>query len=246
MKPILSIYAAGSLRYAFTDLLQAFTRQFNIQTEVTFAPAGLLAQRIEQGGKVDLFASANREHPQRLFEQGLSRYTKHFTNNSLCIVMKNSPELTEQPWLSALCDERFILGTSTPGSDPSGDYSVQLFELIEHSHPGTGTKLCQRARHLVGGDIYSTLPKDVLPAAYLIGTGQADMFIGYTNNLSALRQQADLHIIEIPAPYDIKIEYGLCVMQSASAEADVLSDFILSPEGQSYLIARGFKPLTIY
>lgn len=243
MKPVLTVYAAGSLRYAFTELLDAFTACSGIQTEATFGPAGLLRRQIEQGAKVDLFASANRRHPQSLFEQGLARSTRPFINNSLCIVMRNSPELTSQSWLSALLDERFILGTSTPGSDPSGDYSLQLFDLIERLHPGAGKRLHEKARHLVGGEIHSTLPKNVLPAAYLIQSGKADLFIGYGNNAAQLSQFPDLHIIDIPAPYIIDVQYELCIMKSALREAETLSDFITSAQGRDCLIRRGFKAL---
>lgn len=237
----LTVYAAGSLRYAFSNLLAAFSERFDVSVNVTFAPAGLLRQRIEAGERVDVFASANAEHPQRLIGQGLACSTRHFINNSLCIVMRNHFELTSRPWLEALADERFILATSTPGCDPSGDYSIRLFELIERFHPGVGEKLRRKARHLVGGEMQSTLPKNVLPAAYLIESGQADIFISYSNYAARLSEFPYLHIMNVPAPYSVDAQYWLAAMASALPETDVLADFIMSPDGQNYLIANGLQ-----
>ena len=237
---MLSIYAAGSLRYAFTELLAQFETNYGIATQVTLGPAGLLAQRIEQGDSVDLFASANLQHPQRLVEKGFALSSQHFIDNTLCIVMRNVPELTQQNWLSALADERFILATSTPNSDPSGDYTVQLFEQIEMYHQGIGFRLLQRAKHLVGGAVQSNLPVNTFPAAYFIDKGEADIFIGYRNNVAQLSAYDYLHIVDIPAPYTIDVHYGLCVLKAAQKDTQLLADFILSQTGQQSLTKWGF------
>ncbi len=60
------IFAAGSLCQPFTLWQQALIQQYHLQVEIEFGPAGLLCQRIEQGEKVDLFASANDAHPRHL------------------------------------------------------------------------------------------------------------------------------------------------------------------------------------
>lgn len=240
---MLMVYAAGSLRYAFAELLSLFETKYGIATQATFGPAGLLRQRIELGDNVDVFVSANRQHPEALVEQGLAVYSQHFVDNALCIVMRNVPELTEQDWLSALADERFILATSTPKSDPSGDYTVQLFELIEQRHKGIGEHVLRRAKHLVGGTVNSALPKGVLPAAYLIEKGEADIFIGYRNNLMQLSHYPYLKLVDIPDDYAINVQYAFSVMQHAQEETALLTDFILSETGQHCLAKWGFITL---
>jgi molybdate transport system substrate-binding protein len=239
----LSVYAAGSLRNALPMILERFSQRFDIDTQLVLGPAGLLRQRIEVGETVDLFASANRAHPQRLFVRGLTGEPRRFSRNSLCIIMKNEAELTGRDWLEALMDERFILATSTPHSDPSGDYAVELFQRIDAIHPGCGRKLIARARHLVGGNFSSPIPKGQQPAPYLIRSGQADIFIGYGNNRRQLEQYDDVKIVTIPPPYQIEIEYCLCVMNSAPKLATMLADFILSDDGQRCLQQAGFKSL---
>lgn len=238
----LHLFAAGSLRHAFEPIIDDFSHRHQVEILATFGPAGLLRQRIEHGEKVDLFASANVEHPQRLLASGLARHTRSFARNRLCIVMRNIPELTERPWQSALLDDNYILATSTPGSDPSGDYSLQLFDLIEKSIPGAAKYLRVKARQLVGGPGCEPLPKNRLPAAYLIASGQADIFIGYSNNMPLLQQDKTLMTLELPEHYQVNIEYQLAIAQNAPALAESLADFMTSDKGQEYFKAHGFKP----
>lgn len=239
----LKLFAAGSLRYVFEPLLNDFSLQQQIKIVTTFGPAGLLRQRIENGEKIDLFASANVGHPQQLLASGLARHTRNFTRNRLCIVMRNIPELTERSWQSALLDDKYILATSTPGCDPSGDYSLQLFDLIGESIPGAADRLRFKTYPLVGGPESEALPQNVLPSAYLITSGRADIFIGYGNHVPLLRQYKELRVIELPEQYQINIEYQLAIMQDASPIAGLLADFITSENGQRYFIAHGFGKL---
>jgi accessory colonization factor AcfC len=53
------LYAAGSLKAALTDVARAFEANSDgLKVEMEFAASGLLRERIEQGAKVDVFASA--------------------------------------------------------------------------------------------------------------------------------------------------------------------------------------------
>ncbi|MEH0835138.1 molybdate ABC transporter substrate-binding protein [Pectobacterium cacticida] len=239
----LRLYAAGSLRNAFAPLLATFSERYTVEVITTFGPAGLLSEKIINGDAVDIFASANCAHPLRLQALGMTDATAVFTRNQLCIVMRNIPELTTQPWLMALLDPRFVLSTSTPGCDPGGDYAFQLFERIECLHSGWGNQLRNRARPLVGGDIHhNNIPAGMTAGSYLIRTWQSDIHIGYASYLPLLRQQPDLHVMRIPAPYRIDAEYMLAIMKPARCEARLMADYLLSPEGQCFLMSKGFLP----
>lgn len=239
---ILRIAAAGSLRRALGTLLDEFSAEHHCVIEREFGPAGLLRQRIEQGRDCDLFASANCAHPQALVTQGKVRRTALFTRNRLCLVMHPRVAGQQRDWLDALLDPRFVLATSTPGSDPSGDYTLQLFDLIDQTHPGAGSLLRQRARHLVGGPQSAPLPPGVIAADYLIQTGQADIFIGYAHYTTQL-ENADLQVITLPAPYQVVADYQLAVMKNAPPLVDLLVEVLLSPSGQQHLIDQGFIPV---
>jgi molybdate transport system substrate-binding protein len=55
-------------------------------------------------------------------------------------------------WLALLSDPDLRLATSTPGCDPSGDYTWQLFSHIEERCPGVGAAMMARARPLVAAE----------------------------------------------------------------------------------------------
>jgi len=184
----INVLAAGSLRLVWEQLTQAFTEATGTKVKTEFGPAGLLRQRIEQGEKTDLFASANTAHPLAIQQQGRALEVNTFCGNSLCLVARDTPELDGLNWLSVLLDSRFRLATSTPQSDPSGDYTLQMFEEIERRHPGSGEGLRNKALRLVGGPNSAAVPAGKLASEWLICSGQTDLFIGYTSYARLLRE----------------------------------------------------------
>jgi ABC-type molybdate transport system substrate-binding protein len=53
---VVRLYAAGSLRPAFTDIISAFQKAQAIKVEPTFGASGLLRERLASGEQGDLFA----------------------------------------------------------------------------------------------------------------------------------------------------------------------------------------------
>ena len=68
--PTLTVSAAADLVYAFTELGQAFEQETGIPVVFNFGSTGQLAQQIEQGAPVDLFAAANVSFVEDLAQQG--------------------------------------------------------------------------------------------------------------------------------------------------------------------------------
>lgn len=241
MNQPLRLYAAGSLRRAFSPLLAAFSEQYAVTVAPTFGPAGMLCESIIQGTEVDLFASANCTHPQRLKALGMVEETAIFATNGLCIVMRNVPELTSQSWLEALLDPRFVLSTSTPDNDPGGDYALQLFDKIERHHRGAGVTLRERARPLVGGSMQHEIPAGMTAGSYLIRSGQSDMHIGYSSYAPMLMNQPDLHVVFLPESYAVTAEYMFATLKPVRHEARLLAQYLLSTQGQGGLVQYGFS-----
>ncbi|UJD91201.1 molybdate ABC transporter substrate-binding protein [Rahnella aquatilis] len=237
MTKTIKVLAAGSLRRAWAPLCDAFTEETGNKIDVEFGPAGLLRERIEQGEKVDLFASANTAHPLTLQQHGKALEVEAFCGNSLCVAARKGPELEKLNWLSVLLDPRFRLATSTPQSDPSGDYTWQMFELIERRHPDAGAILRNKALRLVGGEKSAKIPAGKLAAEWLICSGQADVFIGYTSYATLLRENDALEVFNIPADYNVRARYALA---TCTEKGKPLADFILSETGQRILQNAGF------
>lgn len=147
-QPPLRIFAAGSLRRAFVPWLESYRQRTGTDVIVDFGPAGLLRQRIEQGEKVDLFASANTQHPVALSQQQAVAELRLFAANRLCLTARRERVAEYDSWLDILRAPELALATSTPGSDPGGDYAQQLFDYVERFHPGEGQRIREKARHL--------------------------------------------------------------------------------------------------
>jgi molybdate transport system substrate-binding protein len=89
----------------------------------------LLRERIEGGAACSVFASANRQHPQALRQAG--RAGNAIVCPQPADADRPSRRRDEADWLALLTNPQLRLATSTPGCDPSGDYTWQLFERIE-------------------------------------------------------------------------------------------------------------------
>ena len=237
MPSSITLFAAGSLRLPFTALLSQFTHQSGIDVKVEYGPAGLLRERIEAGEPCTLFASANREHPQRLLAQQKAAFTQTFSWNQLSLVSNRAGG-----WLDLLRDPTLRIATSTPGCDPSGDYTRAFFDNMDVLEPGLGQQLRARAIPLVGGRDTVRIPQGELASAWILHQGFADLFIGYAHYAHALRAQPDVHYVAIPDEHNIRCEYQLAVID-ASQEVMALVEFILSRSGQAFLTAAGFLPL---
>ena len=233
------MFAAGSLRRAFIPLQAQFTQQTGIAVDINFGPAGLLRERIEKGEACSVFASANRQHPQALHEARRAQSPRLFARNELILTVKNSPQTAGKEWLELLSDSALRLGTSTPECDPSGDYTWQLFDHIEASHPGLGESLKRRAMQLAGGRDTLTLPPGVIASSWLLREGWADLFIGYAHYATALVGETDIRSVSIPAPWNIRCEYYVTQLEESDA-ARQFCQFMLAQDGQRCLHDAGF------
>ena len=81
-----------------------------------------------------------------------------------------------------MLDPAIKLGTSTPKSDPSGDYAWAVFRNIDRLRPGSFAVLERKALQLVGGPSTPAPPADRSVYAALIADGQADLFLTYCTN----------------------------------------------------------------
>ena len=67
----LVVSAASDLRFAFEELGGRFARETGVRVTLNFGSTGHLAQQIEQGGPVDVFAAANISFVRDLAGKGL-------------------------------------------------------------------------------------------------------------------------------------------------------------------------------
>jgi molybdate transport system substrate-binding protein len=95
-----------------------------------------MREKIETVEKVDLFASADMGNALKLRTNGQAAAVVMFTRNAMCGFANPEVGLTTANFADRLLDPAVKLGTSTPKADPGGDYTWEMFRLIDRSHPG--------------------------------------------------------------------------------------------------------------
>lgn len=241
----LTVFAAGSLRAALTQIAQDFeTGPGGTKVRLVFGASGLLRDRLQGGEPADVFASANMEHPQTLAAAGRAEPVQRFTRNALCALAAPSFSLQGRTLVERLLDPAVKVGTSTPKADPSGDYAFTMFERIEASGAagaGATAQLKAKALQLTGGPASPPPPADRNVYGAIVAAGQADVFITYCTNAEiARREQVGLQVLSIPASINVAADYGLAVLRPAAPEAQRFAQFMLSPPAQARLQALGF------
>jgi molybdate transport system substrate-binding protein len=242
------LYAAGSLRGALTEVTKAFETATVHHVTAKFGPSGVLKDEIAagaktDGAKADVFASANMEHPTALSDAHKSGPVYLFARNQLCALAKPGLAVDSSSLLERLLDPAITLGTSTPKSDPSGDYAWKVFEKADAVKPGARATLEQKAQKLTGAPDSAVPPAGRAVYGWHIAEGRADIFLAYcTAAAEAKKQYPDQQIIALPPELAVGADYGLTVMAGASPAAAQFARFVLSPAGQRILTSFGFAP----
>jgi molybdate transport system substrate-binding protein len=235
------LYAAGSLKAALTDIGASFTAKTGHRIVAKFGPSGVLEKEIAGGAKADVFASANMEYPQALNRSNKSGPVLRFARNKLCALVKPGLTVDSANLLDRMLDPAIKLGTSTPNSDPSGDYAFEVFRKAGAMHPGAQAILENKALKLTGTTESAVPPAGRSVYGWHIAEGRVDIFLAYcTAAQEARAQNPDQQIVQLPDALAVGADYGLTVIAGAPARAEQFAQFILSPAGQNILIGYGF------
>ncbi|MGL5390292.1 MAG: molybdate ABC transporter substrate-binding protein [Shewanella sp.] len=248
--PAIELRAAGSLQVALNEIIAAYQLESHTQVAAQYAPSGLLLKRIQAGEKVDLFASANMQHPQTLVDSWRGDNGKSaakvqlFARNQLCALAQEALPLTSANLLETLLDPKVKVGTSTPKADPAGDYAWRVFAKAEELSAGAQQTLAAKALQLTGGPNSAAAPKGRNPYAWVMENKQADVFLTYcTNAVLAQQEVPNLQLVALPKALAVGADYGLLVLPGAHPKASALAEFMLSAKAQGILSRYGFQPL---
>jgi molybdate transport system substrate-binding protein len=240
----LKVMAAGSLRAAVTDLLHRFPLQSDAVDPPEFGPSGLLRQKIENGAVVDVFASADMEQPRQLAAGHPERLVILFARNSLCALARPNLGLNQANLLDRLLDPAVRIATTTPGSDPLGTYSWEVFARADALKPGARATLEAKAKKLVGGG--EKTPPLVAGKGAIEGiffSDQADVMLVYCSAVPALQSEISfLTSIKLPATLTVEPAYGMVILDSKPVALRFVA-FVMSEEGQATLRSHGFEPV---
>lgn len=232
--------AAGSLRAALAEVATDFAASpGGTQVAQTYAPSGLLRQRIGAGEPFEVFASANMDHPAAVGRER-GRATVLFARNRLCAIARPGLEVTSETLLERMVDPAVRLGTSTPRADPAGDYAFALFARAEAVRPGARAALERKALTLTGGPDSARPPEGRDLYAWQFERGAADLFLTYcTNAVLARAADPSLRQVAVPEALAVAADYGV-ILLADRPEAARFVLFLLSPAGQAILARHGF------
>lgn len=240
-EPAVQVYAAGSLRGAVTAIAKDFEAKTGKKVALTFGASGLLRERIEKGETAQVFASADTDHPQRLARQGGWLAPQVFVRNSLCVLTSDQINATPATVLATLLKPDVRVGTSTPKSDPSGDYTWALFEKANAVQPGAYATLDAKARKLAGAADSPKAPNGISTYAWIMDTNQVDVFITYcTNAVAAQAEVPRLKVVQFPPALSVGAAYGMTVLQKAPSAATDFAAALVGPQGQAVFSRMGF------
>ena len=239
--PAFAVYAAGSLRTAITQVAQDYQARTGQAVELSFGASGLMRERIEKGEPAQVFASADTEHPTRLAAGGSWQQPRVFVRNSLCALTAAHIDSTPDTLLKTMLLPQVRVGTSTPKSDPAGDYAWALFKKADVLQPGAYAALDAKALKLTGAADSPKPPEGRTFYAWAMDEGQADVFLTYcTNAMAAQKDVPRLKVVALPATLQVGAPYGLTVRKTASPQAQAFARALLEPAAQQVFARFGF------
>jgi molybdate transport system substrate-binding protein len=228
----LVVFAAASLSEAFGEMSIAFCKIHpDLDLVLNLAGSNTLRAQIEQGARVDVFASANTKEMIALVEQGLVNQNepKIFLTNQLVVIApaNNPAKITKLEDLSRSGTKLVLAANDVP----AGKYSRTM---LENAGP------LFKADVLANTVSNETTVKQVVAKVQL---GEADAGIVYSSDAIAA---PDLIAIVIPEEFNVRAQYLIAPLMD-STNPDLAMQFIffvLSPEGQGILDRWGFTSIS--
>lgn len=221
----ITVSAAASLTEAFTKMGADF-QQANPGTTVTFnfGASGTLAQQIQGGAPVDVFASADGVNMQKVVTgRQVTAEPTAFASNLLTIVVKpGNPKKVKSLADLAHLDVVSLCGTTVP----CGKYANQVLE-------GAGVTL-DASKITRGADVKTTLAA--------VTAGDADAAVVYVSDAKA----AGNRVVAVPIPtwqnaYAIYPIAPIAASRNRDLD-DAWIHYVVSPAGQKTLRSFGFLP----
>ena len=234
----LRIMAADALPKPITEIGNIFKKEHpGVKIDYDFLGAGVLKGDIEEGAPCDIFLSANGKFQRQLKRKGFLNSYRVFAYDYLAAATpyNNPAHITESNLIQKLMDSNVTLTTSSPHSDPAGDYTWKMFKIINKQFPGAFKKITGHANHLLDAAL-------VMP---ILESGNTDLGILYTSQLLELKRSgAKINIIAIPKKYNPHAKFTASVLnqsQYKSLDEDFIK-LLFSKKGKKILTYWGFSP----
>ena len=243
MSENLVILAPGSMTHILPSLLVEYHSLKPPSIHCEFGPSGSLRAKIEAGKHYHLFLSATTTHTQDLFHS--DHLSKHdvLGYNRMVLLHRRSIDVRQETVLSHLVDSTRILGMSTTGLDPAGDYALEILKNVSVATKTSLADLAARTRIITGGRETPNAPPGRNQYGWIMETQNVDLLLTYYSNaLAAMDDNPHVGFCDLPESIGMTGTYGIGVAKNTTETAFNLYRWLLSKEAQNRLADSGFIP----
>jgi molybdate transport system substrate-binding protein len=230
----LTVYAAASLTEAFDALAVVYEAANPVVTvTLSYDSSAALRAKIEQGARVDVFASADMKNPEALVTAGLSTGPPvAFASTELAVIVPASNP-------AGLVDP---FGLADPGvkviaageNVPITGYATRLLENLEAYRGAQADLIPSYERNVVSRE------DNVKGIVAKVELGEGDGGIVYATD--ALAAGDKVATLPIPPGTNVRVAYGAVIPADAPAPdaATAFLAWLLGPDAQAILVSHGF------
>lgn len=237
----LTVYAAASLKDAFTELKGSFeVAHPGVVLRFDFDGSQVLRAQLEKGAAADVFASANAEQMNLAKAAGLVENDSVlvFASNRLAVLVpKTNTAGIERFEDLARDDLRLAVGTKDV---PVGAYTRRVLDRVAN----TSSYGPDFRSSILGNVVSEEASMNALATKVVLG--EVDAGIGYASDVPASQKDAVV-LIEIPPELNAVAEYPIGVLAESERPdlARAFTDLVASPEGAAVLARHGFAPAPV-
>jgi molybdate transport system substrate-binding protein len=229
-KPVVTVFAAASLREAFEAAAPAFARASGYPVRFSFGGSDTLAAQLLQGAPADVFASANEAQMRRV--AALVGTPRTLARNRLVVI---APKDAAAVATLADLGKKGVKVVLAAPSVPAGAYARQAFAALGNDRAYGENFAARVAANVVSEET------DVKAVATKIALGEGDAGVVYATDATALA--AKVRVLRFPAGTAPEVVYPIAAVKAApNAEgARAFVDFVTSAAGKAFLQAHGFE-----
>lgn len=231
----LVIFAAASLKDAFTEIAQLFSKRHpGLAITSNFGGSNELRTQLEHGAPADLFASASQKEMEKAAAAGLIEGPPLVFAHNRLVVLLPASNPGNVARLEDLARPGLKLDLAHPNV-PAGGYSLQaLGKMTASGEFGAGFA----ERVLANVVSHETNVKQVVAKVQL---GEVDAGIVYRSDVTP-RRFARFGTLEIPDRLNVVASYPVAVVKRARSTglAREFIGFLLSEEGRAVLARHHF------
>jgi molybdate transport system substrate-binding protein len=229
-KPVVTVFAAASLREAFEAAAPAFTKMSGYPVRFSFAGSDTLATQLLQGAPADAFVAANDAQMKRV--ASLVEAPRVLARNRLVVIVPRSDDAVGTIADLGKKRVRIVLAAA---SVPVGAYAREAFANLDRDS-AFGAGFAARVQANVVSE-----ETDVKAVATKIALGEGDAGVVYASDVAPIA--ARVRVLRFPPGVAPEAVYPIASLKSAPNVdgGRAFVTFITSPAGVAFLKARGFE-----